>query len=70
MIEKDRANLVGNIVSHLGGAQKRIQLRQAALFFRADPNYGQRVADGLGLDMKKVEKLAYMSQAERVSATK
>jgi catalase len=69
MSHEDRDHLVGNIVSHLNGAQKRIQLRQAALFYKADPEYGQRVAKGLGLDVKKVETLAEMSQANRAKAT-
>jgi len=69
MTEEDRKHLVDNIVSHLGGAQKRIQLRQTALFYKADPDYGRRVAKGLGLDVKKVEKLAAMSREERVKAT-
>jgi len=69
MTEKDRENLIGNIVSHLGGAQKRIQLRQSALFFKADPDYGRRVAEGLGLDVQEVERLAAMSQEERAKAT-
>lgn len=70
MTEKDRANLVGNIVGHLGGAKKRIQLRQTALFFKADPEYGRRVAKGLGLDLKEIEKLARMSHEDRAKATK
>lgn len=69
MTGQDRENLIGNIVDHLGGAQKRIQLRQTALFFKADPEYGRRVAEGLKLDIKEVEKLANMSQDERVKAT-
>lgn len=69
MTEQDRKNLVGNIVSHLGGAQKRIQLQQTALFLKADPDYGRRVAKGLGLDAKEVERLARMTQEERVRAT-
>jgi catalase len=69
MTDQDRENLVGNIVGHLGGAQKRIQLRQTALFFKADPDYGRRVTNGLGLDEKEVEKLAQMSQEDRVKAT-
>jgi catalase len=69
MAEKDRRNLVGNIVSHLGGAQKRVQLRQAALFFKADPDYGRRVAKGLGLSVKEVERLSRMSQEARVKVT-
>ncbi|MBN1362021.1 MAG: catalase [Sedimentisphaerales bacterium] len=69
MSDTDREHLVGNIVAHLGGAQKRIQRRQTALFYKADPDYGKRVAQGLGLDVKDVEKLAAMSQDERVTAT-
>ena len=69
MTDQDRENLAGNIIGHLGGAQKRIQLRQTALFFKADPDYGRRVAEGLKLDTKEVEKLAGMSHDERVKAT-
>jgi catalase len=69
MNDTDRDHLIANIVAHLGGAQKRIQLRQTALFYKADPEYGRRVAAGLGLDVKKVEQLAAMSQEERVRAT-
>ena len=69
MTDQARNNLIGNIVDHLGGAKKRIQLRQTALFYKADPEYGRRVAEGLNIDMKQVEKLAKMSQEERVKAT-
>jgi catalase len=69
MSDTDREHLVGNIVAHLSNAQKRIQLRQTALFFKADPDYGRRVAKGLGLDVKQVERLASMSQQDRVKAT-
>ncbi len=70
MNDADREHLIGNIVDHLGRALKRIQLRQAALFFKADPDYGRRVAEGLGLDLKKVEELAGMSHEKRAEATK
>jgi len=69
MTDQDRGNLIGNLVDHLGKAQTQIQLRQTALFFRADPDYGRQVTKGLGLDESKVEKLANMSQEERVKAT-
>ncbi len=69
MTDEDREHLIGNIVEHLGGAKKRIQLRQAAFFYKADPDYGRRVAEGLGLETKEVERLAGMSQAERAKAT-
>ena len=69
MTDEDRDHLIGNIVDHLKGAQKRIQLRQTALFFKAEPEYGNRVAKGLGLDMNEVERLAKMSPDERAKAT-
>lgn len=69
MGEEDRENLVGNIVEHLSGAQERIQLRQTALFFRADPEYGRRVAAGLGLDAVEVERLSVMIAEERARVT-
>lgn len=69
MTEKDRANLVGNIAGHLGKAKKRIQMRQTAIFFKADPDYGQRVAKELKLDLQEVEHLAKMSQEDRARAT-
>jgi catalase len=69
MTDTDREHLVGNIVAHLGKAQKRIQLRQAALFHKVDPDYGTRVAKGLGLGLAEVKRLAAMSEEERVKAT-
>jgi len=69
MSDQDRENLVGNIVDHLKNAQKRIQLRQTALFYKVDKEYGSRVAKDLSLDIKKVASLANMSQEERVKVT-
>jgi catalase len=69
MTHEDRDNLIGNITTHLCNAQKRIQLRQTALFYKADPEYGRSVAEGLGLDIKEVERLAKMSQEDRAKAT-
>jgi catalase len=69
MTEEARSHLVGNIVDHLGRAKKRIQLRQTALFYKADKDYGTRVAKGLGLDVKEVKRLAGMSQEDRAKAT-
>ncbi|MGB2987884.1 MAG: catalase [Phycisphaerae bacterium] len=69
MTDEDRDHLISNIVAHLGNAQKRIQMRQAAIFHKADPEYGTRVARGLELDVKEVERLAVMSHEQRVKAT-
>ncbi|MGA7874717.1 MAG: catalase, partial [Desulfoferrobacter sp.] len=70
MNDTDREHLIGNIVRHLNGAIKRIRYRQAALFYKADDDYGRRVAEGLGLDVKQMERLAAMSAEERAAATK
>ena len=69
MTDEDRDHLIGNITTHLCNAQKRIQLRQSAIFFKADPEYGRRVAEGLNLDVSEVERLAAMSQEDRAKAT-
>jgi catalase len=69
MTDKDREHLVGNIIAHLGGARKRLQLRQAALFYKADLEYGERVTKGLGLKVEKVRRLAAMTQEDRVKET-
>ncbi len=51
MNEVDRNHLIGNIVSHLGNANKEIQLRELEIFSKAEPEYGQRVAEGLGIKL-------------------
>lgn len=65
----DKTNLVNNLVGHMSGAIDRVKYRQAALFYKAHPEYGTRVAEGLGLDVNKVKSLAAMTQEERVKAT-
>jgi catalase len=70
MTDEDREHLIGNIIDHLGNAKKRIQIRQTALFYKVEPEYGTRIAQGLKLDVKEVELLAKMPQEERVKATK
>ncbi len=69
MTAVDRDHLIDNIVSHLSNAQERLQYRQTALFYKADKEYGKRVAEGLKIDVDKVKRLAEMSQEERVKAT-
>jgi len=69
MTPQDRDNLVSNLVGHMSGAKKRIQYRQAAIFYKADVEYGSRVAEGLGLDLATVKELAAMSKEDRAAAT-
>jgi catalase len=47
--EDEQARLVANIAGHLGGAERAIQERQLQHFLKADPSYGGRVAQALGI---------------------
>jgi len=39
-------------------AKKELQKRQTAIFYKVDPDYGTRVAKGLGLDIAEIKKIA------------
>ena len=67
--DRQKDHLVSNIVGHLGNALPRVQYRQASLFYRAEPEYGERVSAGLGLDIAFVKKLSAMSKKDRAEAT-
>ncbi len=47
--EVDQAHLVDNIVDSLSKADRPIQQRKVENLFKADPEYGKRVAEGLKL---------------------
>jgi catalase len=49
MTETDRAHLIENICGSLGGAKREIQEKMIKLFYKVDPEYGERVAKGLGI---------------------
>lgn len=51
MSEDAKARLVHNLVGHMKNAKPEIQQRQVQLFYRADPDYGARVAKGLGIEI-------------------
>ena len=56
MTDVDRDHLIGNIVDHLGGAKKEIQIRQTVLFYKVHEEYGTIVAKGLGLDLEEAKR--------------
>jgi catalase len=43
--------LIDNLVGALKPVPKSIQVRQIGHFYKADPDYGGRVATGLGIPM-------------------
>lgn len=54
MSEPERQRLIHNLVSHMQMARGELQIRQIGHFLRADPEYGRRVAEGLGVDLAEV----------------
>jgi len=50
MTPEQRARLVSNMSGHMSKARKDLQLRATRNFYRADPDYGMRLAAALGLD--------------------
>ena len=55
MNESDRKHLVNNIVNHLKNANVEIQERQVKIFYKCDPEYGLRVAQGLGIPVTRIK---------------
>jgi len=50
MNDEEKGDLVNNLVSHMKMATKKeILEKQCEIFYRCDPEYGSRVAQGLGL---------------------
>lgn len=52
MNEDQKSQLIDNIVRAMAPVPKEIQVRQIGHFYKADPDYGIRVAKGLGIDFK------------------
>ncbi|MNZ80835.1 Vegetative catalase [compost metagenome] len=49
--DEEKNNLIANIVNDLSQTPDQTQLRAICNFFRADAEYGMRVAQGLGVDI-------------------
>lgn len=67
--DSGKAHFIYNVTESLKQANPNLQYRQTALFYKADTLMGTLIAETLGLDIPTVEKLATISQEERVSAT-
>jgi catalase len=53
MKDVDRDHLIENITGHLKNARRDIQERQVKVFYKCDPEYGSRIAQGLGFPVQK-----------------
>ena len=69
MDDAERERLTDNIAKSLSGAEKRIQYRTTALFYRVEAGYGTKVAEKLKLNLREVRRLSELSQAELEYAT-
>ena len=69
MEEPQRAALIGNTARNMEGVTENIRLRHAAHCYKADPEYGDRLAEALGVDAVRVHELAQMTHEERMAAT-
>ena len=69
MGEDQRAALIDNTARNMDGVTENIRLRHAAHCYKADPEYGDRLAAALGVDVERVHELAAMTHEERMAAT-
>jgi len=67
--DEGKDHLINNIEADMQDVPQNIMLRQCALFYKADEDYGTRVAERMGLDVGRVRELAAMPQEDRVKAT-
>jgi catalase len=49
-----KSQLIGNLVSVLKTVPRFIQVRQIGHFYKADADYGSRVASGLGIGIDEI----------------
>jgi catalase len=63
--QKER--LARRIAGALGQARREVQMRQLCHFFRADTDYGMRVARALGVDMNEINAVLKVTSADGAS---
>jgi catalase len=54
MSADQKSQLIGNLLGPLKTVPRFIQLRQVGHFYKADPDYGSRVAEGLGIKIDEI----------------
>lgn len=69
MTEDKKQLLIENTAGNISGVTKNVQVRHVVHCYLADRDYGKRIADALGFEMKEVEKLAQLSNQELLNAT-
>lgn len=70
MTDEGRAVLIDNTARNMASVTENIKYRHAAHCYRADPGYGTRLAQAMGLDPEKVAGMAGLSETELREATR
>jgi catalase len=52
MSETDRTHLIENLVGALTGVRRDIQEKMVKLFYKVDPEYGERIAKGINIPVQ------------------
>jgi catalase len=69
MSEEQKKALISNTAEDMLPVTDNIKYRHAAHCYLADKDYGTRLAKAMGIDITEVEKLAVMSETERLAVT-
>ncbi len=69
MTEDKRALLIGNTARNMASTTENLKYRHATHCYRADPEYGIRLAEAMGLDVGRVVALSEVSEDELRRAT-
>ena len=69
MTEEKRGLLIKNTAANIAPVTENIKYRHTAHCYLADEEYGQRLAEALGLKLDKVIELSKMGREERLKAT-
>ena len=69
MSEEQKNTLIANTAEDMLTVTDNVKCRHAAHCYLADKEYGIRLAKAMGIDMTEVEKLAAMSENERLQTT-
>jgi catalase len=69
MTEEQKSLLISNTTEDMMPVTDNIKYRHTAHCYLADKEYGRRLAKAMNIDITEVEKLAAMSEKERLAAT-
>lgn len=69
MTEQCKAVLIKNTANNIAPVTMNVKLRHTVHCYKADKDYGTRLAKALNIDIKEVEKLAKLSNQEIFKAT-